>query len=100
MPSALSVVTPARPDTAADPAQQQRRRFRGAWLLPPLLAYLAGHVVYSVATALVSEAHLTVDSRVRADSGLYALIASQGYDLFLCDSDPDLGPMFAPGAWC
>jgi hypothetical protein len=68
--------------------------------VPPLLAYLVGHLVYTVAAALVSEAYLPVHGRVRADSGLYALIAERGYDLFLCDTDPALAPLFAPGAWC
>lgn len=101
MSSAVSVVTPARPDTLDEPAAPPSRWPRRLeTLLPPLLAYVVSHVLYTVAAALVSVAYLPVMGRVRADSGLYALVASDGYQLFLCDDHPELGPMFEPGAWC
>ncbi len=103
MSSAPTAVLAPAPEKAPDayPATRPRRwRARGRALLAPLLAYLASHALYAAAAAAVSEPYLPVDGRVRADSGLYALVASRGYELFLCDSDPELGPMFAPGAWC
>ncbi|GIG02805.1 hypothetical protein [Catellatospora citrea] len=97
----FAVLAPEVPATAPeDPPSPSRWRRRASALLPPVLAYLVSHLVYTVAGALVAEPFLPVSGRVRADSGLYALVASRGYELFLCDADPDLGPMFAPGAWC
>ncbi|WP_155371844.1 hypothetical protein [Catellatospora vulcania] len=99
--ASTAVLTPEAPATAPeDPPSPPRWRRRTLALLPPVLAYLVSHLVYTVAAALVSESFLPVAGRVRADSGLYALVASRGYELFLCDADPDLAPHFAPGAWC
>ncbi|MFD0595986.1 hypothetical protein ACFQZ4_29935 [Catellatospora coxensis] len=93
-----AVLTREAPATA--PQDAPRWRSRGRALLPPVLAYLVGHLLYTVAGALVAEPFLPITGRVRADSGLYVKIAEQGYELFLCDSDPILAPQFAPGAWC
>ncbi|MFC7245198.1 hypothetical protein ACFQO7_22205 [Catellatospora aurea] len=93
-----AVLTPEAPATA--PGGAPTWRDRGLALLPPVLAYLVGHLMYIVAGALVAEPFLPINGRVRADSGLYVKIAEQGYELFLCDSDPVLAPQFAPGAWC
>ncbi|GAA2363016.1 hypothetical protein Cme02nite_41150 [Catellatospora methionotrophica] len=93
-----AVLVPEVPATAPEDLPRWRRR--AAALFPPVSAYLVSHLVYTVAGLLVAEPFLPVSGRVRADSGLYALVASRGYELFLCDSDPALGPMFAPGAWC
>ncbi|MBV1848905.1 hypothetical protein [Catellatospora tritici] len=90
-------------DAPADTeAPSRRRQWRArAWeVLPPVVSYLVGHLLYTIAGWLVGEPYLPVDGRVRADSGLYALIASRGYDLFPCREDPALAPLFSPDAWC
>lgn len=91
---------PEAPATAPEDPQSPRWRRGALALLPPVLAYVVGHLVYTVAGALVSEPFLQVMGRARADSGLYVMVAERGYELFLCDSDPILAPQFAPGAWC
>jgi hypothetical protein len=82
---------------AAQPSRSRRRLWRAG---PPISAYLLGNLIYVIASTSVYERYFTFGSRVRADSGLYAAIAHHGYELFRCQDDPTLAPIFPADAWC
>lgn len=88
------------PATAHDDPLRWRRV--GRWLyavVPPLVAYLFGHVIFWVAAARDGFDYLSAASHYRYDSVHYSSIANSGYELFRCADRPDLAA-WGPDAWC
>ena len=68
------------------------------WGGPPVLAYLAGHLLCGLAAYLHGYDWLSADSRIRWDGGIYLDIAHTGYYAAPCEQiNPD---MHLPNAMC
>ncbi len=91
----LADTVPYRPSPPAAPSRV-RRTVRFA--LPPLAAYLLGHLVYLTGAIRSGVDYFTVAAHARWDSTFYEEIAGHGYHMFVCDTEPKFA--FYGNAWC
>ena len=66
--------------------------------VPPLVTYLLGQVWYILAAGRSGTGYFTLAAHERWDSAFYEQIAGRGYQMFVCDQDPNLA--FYGDAWC
>src|SRR6266540_3894625 len=74
------------------------RRQAAALVVPPVLAWLAGHALYWAAAAHNGFDHFLVRTHARWDSGNYLNIARHGYTLLRCVPKPT--SPFTAADWC
>ena len=74
------------------------RRQAAALVVPPVLAWLAGHALYWAAAAHNGFNYFLVRTHARWDSGNYLNIARHGYTLLRCVPKPT--SPFTAADWC
>jgi hypothetical protein len=92
------VAVSEQPARQPPPATRPRRAAVVRFAVPPVVTYLAGHLLYLVAAARTGTRYLTASAHERWDSALYLQIADRGYHMFVCNEDPHLA--FYGTAWC
>ncbi len=81
----MTTVTDRTPARQSAPPERRRLRRTVGFALPPLTAYLLGHVLYWTAAARTGYHYFTVAGHWRWDSAFYEQVADGGYQLFHCN---------------